>query len=78
MEKLHSKEHRKLYSLPGIRVIRMVDSRSIDCQGTYHGYLGYEGHWSCRLLVGKPEGKRLLGRPRHKLVDNIKMDPGDI
>jgi hypothetical protein len=26
-----------------------------------------------RLLVGKPEGKRLLGRPRHKWVDNIKM-----
>jgi hypothetical protein len=27
-----------------------------------------------RLLVGKPEGKRLLGRPRHRWVDNIKMD----
>jgi hypothetical protein len=27
-----------------------------------------------RLLVGKPEGKRPLGRPRHKGVDNIKMD----
>jgi hypothetical protein len=25
-------------------------------------------------LVGKPEGKRLLGRPRRRLVDNIKMD----
>jgi hypothetical protein len=27
-----------------------------------------------RLLVGKPEGKRPLGRPRRKFVDNIKMD----
>jgi hypothetical protein len=27
-----------------------------------------------RLLVGKPEGKRPLGRPRRKWVDNIKMD----
>jgi hypothetical protein len=27
-----------------------------------------------RLLVGKPEGKRLLGRPRHRWVDNIRME----
>jgi hypothetical protein len=27
-----------------------------------------------RLLVGKPEGKRPLGRPRHRWIDNIKMD----
>jgi hypothetical protein len=27
-----------------------------------------------RLLVGKPEGMRPLGRPRHRWVDNIKMD----
>jgi len=27
-----------------------------------------------RVLVGKPEGKRPLGRPRHRLEDNIKMD----
>jgi hypothetical protein len=30
-----------------------------------------------RLLVGKPEGKRPLGRQRHRLVDNIKMDLGE-
>jgi hypothetical protein len=29
-----------------------------------------------RLLVGKPEGKRSLGRPRRRWVDNIKMDFG--
>jgi hypothetical protein len=27
-----------------------------------------------RLLVGKPKGKTQLGRPRHRRVDNIKMD----
>jgi hypothetical protein len=27
-----------------------------------------------RLFVGKPEGKRPLGRPRRKWIDNIKMD----
>jgi hypothetical protein len=31
-----------------------------------------------RILVGKPEGKRPLGRPRRKCVNNIKMDLGDI
>jgi hypothetical protein len=31
-----------------------------------------------RLLVGKREGKRPLGRPRHRWVDNIKMDLGEV
>jgi hypothetical protein len=31
-----------------------------------------------RILVGKPEGKRPLGRPRHRGVDNIKMDLREI
>jgi hypothetical protein len=31
-----------------------------------------------RMLVGKPEGKRPLGRPRHRWVDNIKMDLREI
>jgi hypothetical protein len=31
-----------------------------------------------RLLVGKPEGKRPLGRPRCRWVDNIRMDPGEV
>jgi hypothetical protein len=30
-----------------------------------------------RLLVGKPEGKRSLGRPRRRWVDNVKMDFGE-
>jgi hypothetical protein len=32
----------------------------------------------CRLLIGKPEGKRPLGRPRFRRLDNIKMDLGEI
>jgi hypothetical protein len=31
-----------------------------------------------RILVGKPEGKRPLRRPRHRWVDNIKMDLREI
>jgi hypothetical protein len=31
-----------------------------------------------RLLVGKPDGKRSLGRPRHRWVNSIKMDLGEI
>jgi hypothetical protein len=31
-----------------------------------------------KVLVGKPEGKRLLGRPRHRWEDNVKMNFIDI
>jgi hypothetical protein len=31
-----------------------------------------------RLLMGKPEGKRPLGRPRGRWVDNIRMDLGEV
>jgi hypothetical protein len=31
-----------------------------------------------RLLLGKPEGRRPLGRPRHRWVDNIRMDLGEV
>jgi hypothetical protein len=33
---------------------------------------------ACRILVGKPEGKRPLGRLKHRWVDNIKMDLREI
>jgi hypothetical protein len=33
---------------------------------------------ACRILMGKPEGKRPLGRPRCRCVDNIKMDLREI
>jgi hypothetical protein len=37
-----------------------------------------EKHNVYRILVGMPEGKRPLGRPRHRWVDNIKMDLREI
>jgi hypothetical protein len=33
---------------------------------------------ACKILVGTPERKRSLGRPRHRWVDNIKIDLRDI
>jgi hypothetical protein len=33
-----------------------------------------EGRSACRILVGRPEGRRSLGTPRHRWEDNIKMD----
>jgi hypothetical protein len=33
-----------------------------------------EGRGTYRILVGRPEGRRPLGRPRRRWVDNIKMD----
>jgi hypothetical protein len=33
---------------------------------------------TCRILVGNPEGKRPLGRPKHRWVENIKMDLREI
>jgi hypothetical protein len=37
-----------------------------------------EGRGVYRILVGRPEGKRLLGRPRRRCEDNIKMELGEI
>jgi hypothetical protein len=37
-----------------------------------------EGRGVYRVLVGRPEGKRTLGRPRHRWEDNIKMDLREI
>jgi hypothetical protein len=33
---------------------------------------------ACRLVVGKPDGRRALGIPRHRWVDNIKMNLAEI
>jgi hypothetical protein len=40
--------------------------------------LSFEKRNACRILMGKPEGKRPLGRPRRRWVDNIKIDLRDI
>jgi hypothetical protein len=37
-----------------------------------------ENRNACRILVGKPEEKKPLGKPRHRWVDNIKMDLREI
>jgi hypothetical protein len=39
---------------------------------------GMENRDAYRILVGKPEGKRPLGRPRRKWEDNIMMDLGEV
>ena len=67
--KLHN-ELSDLYSLPNI--MRMVKSRRMRWVG--HVARMGEGRGVHRVLVGKPEGKRPLGRPRRRWEDNIKMD----
>jgi hypothetical protein len=68
--KLHNKELCDLYSLPS--VTRMIKSRRMRWAG--HGARVGKKRNTCKILVGKPEGKRPLGRPRHRWVYNIKTD----
>jgi hypothetical protein len=72
--KLHNEELHNLYSSPNI--IRMIKSRRIRWAG--HVARMGETRNVYRILVGKPEGKRPLGRPRRRWLDNIKMDLGEI
>jgi hypothetical protein len=68
--KLHNEELKGLYSSPNIvRVIKCRRTRwvgHVACMG--------EGRGVYRVLAGKPEGKRPLGRPRHRWEYNIRMD----
>ena len=68
--KLHNEELSDMYSLPNI--VRVVKSRRMRWAG--HVARIVEGRGVHRVLVGKPEGKRPLGRPRRRWEDNIKMD----
>ena len=68
--KLHNEELSDLYSLPNI--VRVVKSRRMRWAG--HVARMGEGKRVYRVLVGKLEGKRPLGRPRRRWEDNIKMD----
>jgi hypothetical protein len=68
--KLHNEELHSLYSSPSI--IRMIKSRKM--RWAEHVARMGEKMNAYRILVGKPEGKTLLGRPRRRWVDNIKMD----
>jgi hypothetical protein len=69
----YNKELHDLYSSPSI--IRLIKLRRMRWAG-YVARMG-EKRNVCKLLVGKPEGKRPLGRPRRKWVDNTKMDLGE-
>jgi hypothetical protein len=71
--KLHNEELSDLYSSPSI--IRIIKSRRMRWAG--HVARMGERRNAYGLLVGKPEGKRPLGRPRHRWVDNIRMDLGE-
>jgi hypothetical protein len=68
--KLHNEELSDLYSLSNIA--RVVKSRRMRWAG-HVAHMG-EGRVVHRVLVGKPEGKRPLGRPGGRWEDNIKMD----
>ena len=68
--KLHNEELNDLYSLPSI--VRVVKPRRMRWAG-HVGRMG-EDRGVHRVLAGKPEGKRPLGRPRRRWEVNIKMD----
>jgi hypothetical protein len=72
--KLHNDELHDLYSSPNI--FRVIKSRRMRWAG--HVARMGEGRGAYRVLVGRPEGKRPLGRPRRRWEDSIKMDLGEI
>ena len=68
--RLHNEELNYLYSSPNI--VRVIKSKRMRWAG--HEVRMGEERGVCRVLVGKPEGKRPLGRPRCRWVDNIRID----
>jgi hypothetical protein len=68
--RLHNEELNGLYSSSNI--VRVIKWRRMRWAG-HVAHMGEE-RGAYRVLVGKPEGKRLLGRPRRRWVDNIRMD----
>jgi hypothetical protein len=71
---LHNEELHNLYSSPDI--IRQVKSRRMRWAG--HVARMGEERKVCNVLVGKPEGKRPLGRPRRRWEDGIGRDLREI
>ena len=67
---MHKEELNNLYSSPNI--VRVIKSRRMRWVG--HVASVGEERGAYRVLVGKPEGKRPLGRPRRRWVDNIGID----
>jgi hypothetical protein len=72
--KLHNKELHNLYSSPNI--IRMIKPKRMRWAG--HVARMGETRNAYRILVGKPEGNKPLGRSRYRWVDNIKIDLREI
>jgi hypothetical protein len=68
--RLHNEELNDLYSSPNI--IRVIKSRRVRLEG--HVARMGERKGAYRILVGRAEGRRPLGRPRQRWEDNIKMD----
>jgi hypothetical protein len=68
--KLHNEECHDLCSSPSI--IRIMKARRMRWAGNIARMR--EKRKAYRLLVGKPEGRRQLGRPRRRWLDNIRMD----
>jgi len=68
--RLHNEGLNDLYS--SLNIVRVIKSRRMRWAG--HVARMGEGRGVCRVLVGKPEGKRPMGRPRRRWVDNIRMD----
>ena len=69
-EEFNNEELNDFYSSPSI--VRVIKSRRI--RWARHVARMGEERGVYRVLVGKPEGKRPLGRPRRRWVDNIRMD----
>jgi hypothetical protein len=61
---------------PSQSIIRIIKSRRMRWAG-HVARMGRRGT-RIRLLVRKPEGKRPLGRPRRRWMDNIRMDLGEV
>jgi hypothetical protein len=72
--KMHNEELRDLCS--SLSIIRIMKSRRMKW-ADHVARMG-EKRKAYRSLVGKPEGKRPLERPRRRWVDNIRMDLGEI
>jgi hypothetical protein len=74
--KLHNDELHNLYSSRNI--VRMIESRRRRRRWAGHVARMWEGRGVYRGLVGRPEGKRPLGRPRRRWEDDFKMDLKEI
>jgi hypothetical protein len=68
--RLHNEELNNLYS--SLNIIRVIKSRRM--RWSRHVARVGKGRGAYRILVGRPEGRRPLGRPRRIWEDNIKMD----